>query len=137
LYSVDEDEGTGRFLEVRRIPDTLQHEPEGCAPAAGCTPAAGCAPYAGCAPASGCGSRCGHGGADERVAAAIQVLADCVYLLTARIGPKPQMLLRRAGITALEAPPDLDRAIAQLHRYYLKQRQTARSGSTLGAECPR
>ena len=47
-------------------------------------------------------------------------LSDCRYVLAAQIGKRPQMLLKRAGITALESPPELSEAISKLHKYYIK-----------------
>jgi predicted Fe-Mo cluster-binding NifX family protein len=50
----------------------------------------------------------------------INVLSDCRYILTAQIGKRPQMLLKRFGITALESPPELSEAIGKLHKYHIK-----------------
>jgi predicted Fe-Mo cluster-binding NifX family protein len=55
---------------------------------------------------------------DERLDAVIRLLGDCSYVLTARIGKKPYMFLKRAGITALEAPSDLAAAISKLAAYH-------------------
>jgi predicted Fe-Mo cluster-binding NifX family protein len=58
------------------------------------------------------------GHSDERLNTVIRLLGDCSYVLTARIGRKPHMFLKRAGITALEAPADLDEAISKLTAYH-------------------
>ncbi|MDR2501087.1 MAG: dinitrogenase iron-molybdenum cofactor biosynthesis protein [Treponema sp.] len=92
IVEVDERDGTWQLLETR----TLAAGPS-------------------CGPASGCGG--GH----ERLAAALTLLAGCEYILTAKIGPKPQAFFRRAGITALEAPPSLAAAIPPLNAYRLKR----------------
>jgi len=50
----------------------------------------------------------------------IGALSGCRYVLTAQIGKRPQMLLKRAGITALESPQDLSEAVGKLHKYHIK-----------------
>jgi predicted Fe-Mo cluster-binding NifX family protein len=50
----------------------------------------------------------------------INALSDCRYILTAQIGKRPQMLLNRSGITALESPSELSEAIGKLHKYHIK-----------------
>jgi predicted Fe-Mo cluster-binding NifX family protein len=62
----------------------------------------------------------GHGHNDVRLNAVIQILSDCRYILTARIGPKPQAVLQQAGITVLESPENIAIAIPKLHAYHLK-----------------
>jgi predicted Fe-Mo cluster-binding NifX family protein len=68
-----------------------------------------------------CGARGGCSGHnDERLNRVIGVLSDCRYLLTSRIGKKPHAVLQRAGITALESPPDIGEAVSRLNKYHLK-----------------
>jgi predicted Fe-Mo cluster-binding NifX family protein len=62
-----------------------------------------------------------HGHAVEQVGRAVKIIQDCTYLLTAKIGPKPAELLRKHGITALEAPPDLALSVLKLNEYREKQ----------------
>jgi predicted Fe-Mo cluster-binding NifX family protein len=56
-----------------------------------------------------------HGG--EGVREVLELLGGCSYLLTAKIGGRPHSLLKRAGITALEAPADIAGAIARVVEY--------------------
>jgi predicted Fe-Mo cluster-binding NifX family protein len=69
-------------------------------------------------PASGSGACHGHN--DERLNLVIKTISDCQYVLTSKIGPKPQEILKRAGITALESPADINFAVSKLHVYHLK-----------------
>lgn len=45
------------------------------------------------------------------------LLADCRYLLTAAIGRRPQSVLLRHGISALETDRDLGAAVSLLSKY--------------------
>ena len=67
-----------------------------------------------------CGQSSGCAGSHERLTATAALLSGCQYLLTAKIGPKPQSFLQHAGITVLEAPPTLDAAIPPLTAYRRK-----------------
>ncbi|WP_010256278.1 NifB/NifX family molybdenum-iron cluster-binding protein [Treponema primitia] len=126
VFQVHEDTGTWEFLEQRNLnratgpacapgecPDTSQ---------ASCAP--GCAAPSQAASCGGCGSGQGH--RDERIEAVIAVLSDCNYILTAKIGPKPQAVLKQAGITALESPTDLGVAIGKLNTYHNKYNKITR-----------
>ncbi len=53
----------------------------------------------------------------ERIAS---LLEGTSYLLTQRIGPKPHRILLQRGISALETPFELDRSIALLNAYHVK-----------------
>jgi predicted Fe-Mo cluster-binding NifX family protein len=66
------------------------------------------------------GSGC-HGHAAEHIGRTAEIIHDCAYLLTAKIGPKPAELLRKHGITAMEAPPDLALSVLKLNEYREKQ----------------
>jgi predicted Fe-Mo cluster-binding NifX family protein len=103
ILRVDESSGAWEYVEDRII-----REPE---------PACGSAGGNSCGEASGCG---GHGHNLDRLNAVIAGISDCRYVLTARIGPKPGDLLRHAGITALESPPDISAAVSKLNKYHLK-----------------
>ncbi|MDR2743523.1 MAG: hypothetical protein LBB98_15430 [Treponema sp.] len=119
IFDVD-DTGTWKFNEFRPLlteSHTIVPEGELCpvnsAAGSGCAGAAG----------GGCGgpSRihgCGH--RDIRIKYVTELLSDCRYVLTARIGKKPHMLLQREGITALESPVDIPYAISRLHAYHLR-----------------
>ncbi len=73
-----------------------------------------------CSNSGGC-RRGGFGKHDtEYIKKVAEVLVDCKYLLTEKIGNKPQAVLYSLGITALEAPEDIAAAISKLHLYYLK-----------------
>ena len=54
-----------------------------------------------------------HGWFDE----VAKLIPDVDYVLTEKIGPKPHRSLSAAGITPLEAPEDLDEALAGLAKY--------------------
>jgi predicted Fe-Mo cluster-binding NifX family protein len=108
ILQVDESSGSWEILEQRSIAGPE----DGAAAKADCGSSCGTG-----APVSGCG---GHGHNDTRLEAVIALLHDCRYLLTSRIGPKPSETLRCAGITALEAPADLELAVSKLHVYHLK-----------------
>jgi predicted Fe-Mo cluster-binding NifX family protein len=49
-----------------------------------------------------------------------ELLSDCVYLLTAKIGEHPHRTLLRKGISALETPYPLEHAIEKLNNYHRK-----------------
>jgi predicted Fe-Mo cluster-binding NifX family protein len=66
-------------------------------------------------PNSGCKSCNG-----ARVEYISNLLSDCVYLLTAKIGGRPHRALLRKGISALETPFPLRHAIGILNNYYKK-----------------
>jgi predicted Fe-Mo cluster-binding NifX family protein len=76
-----------------------------------------------CSQGEDCNAGCG-GNKHENMMAKINtvttLLAGCKYLLTAKIGPKPSDLLKHAGITALESPPDIGEAVSRLNKYHLK-----------------
>jgi predicted Fe-Mo cluster-binding NifX family protein len=55
-----------------------------------------------------------------RVEYTANLLSDCVYLLTAKIGGRPHRALLRKGISALETPFPLEHAIEKLNNYYKK-----------------
>jgi predicted Fe-Mo cluster-binding NifX family protein len=107
ILEVDDNTGDWEFEEFRTLP------PESCEAVSGCGQAGGGACGAG-AVVPGCGHQ------DLRMRNVAGLLADCRYVLTARIGKKPHMLLQRAGITALEAPADIRFAVLKLHAYHLK-----------------
>jgi len=47
----------------------------------------------------------------------VELLKDCSYLLTERIGRKPYKVLQQNGINSLESPRKLSLAVEQLTRY--------------------
>ena len=49
------------------------------------------------------------------------LLSDCTYILTNKIGMKPYKALLENNINALEAPQNLSVAIEKVNRYYLKK----------------
>ncbi|MDR1655743.1 MAG: hypothetical protein LBR96_07070 [Treponema sp.] len=109
ILSVDEQSGAWEHMEQRP------------APQASCC--------GGSVPEGGSGGCIGH--SDERLDAVIRLLGDCSYVLTAGIGKKPHMFLKRAGIIALEAPADIGEAISKLavyHRRYSKVNQERHNG---------
>jgi predicted Fe-Mo cluster-binding NifX family protein len=72
---------------------------------------------------AGCSANCrgnGHETMMARIETVTELLAGCKYLLTAKIGPKPSDLLRRAGVIALESPPDISEAVLKLNTYHRK-----------------
>jgi predicted Fe-Mo cluster-binding NifX family protein len=96
IFEIDEKDGSRKFLEER----TLEPASASCSDDR--------------SPVSGCGHN------DERLAAVVDLLSGCAYILTTRIGPKPQAFLKRFGITALESPPELSAAILKLNVYHVK-----------------
>jgi predicted Fe-Mo cluster-binding NifX family protein len=98
ILSVDEQSGVWEIAEQRSAPPQFSAgNPDG---SLGNSP-------------GGC-----HGHSDERLDAVIKLIGDCSYVLTARIGKRPHMFLKRAGITALEVPVDLATAISKLTVYH-------------------
>jgi predicted Fe-Mo cluster-binding NifX family protein len=88
-----------------------------------------------CPPGASSCDGCGHGHQDGRLQVVAGILSDCVYILTARIGPKPQAVLKQAGITALESPPDISQAVQQLNAYHQrlgKKREVPATGRFTG-----
>ncbi|MDR2304421.1 MAG: hypothetical protein LBE10_07530 [Treponema sp.] len=109
ILSVDEQSGAWEPGERRPVPQV-----------------SGCG---GSAPKGSSGGCLGH--SDERLDTVIKLLGDCSYVLTTRIGRKPHMFLKRAGITALEAPADIAESISKLtvyHRRYSKINQEHHNG---------
>jgi predicted Fe-Mo cluster-binding NifX family protein len=92
IYEINETDLSCLFIEERKLSE--DRDANGCA---------------------GCG---GHG--EQRVGEAAKLFNDCLYLLTARIGPKPYEMLKRSGITALETPFDLKKALPKLNAYHVK-----------------
>jgi predicted Fe-Mo cluster-binding NifX family protein len=99
ILQVDDTDGSWELLEERELQDEGPMDP-----------AAG---------TSSCGLGCGGHNA-QRLQRVINILGDCRYLLTARIGPKPQSVLKRAGIVALEAPAHAGLAVSKVHVYNAK-----------------
>lgn len=61
---------------------------------------------------------CDRGEHDEaQLAAAIEAVSDCRYVLSARIGMRVQTALRRRGITPLEIAHFIDYAMEKLMLY--------------------
>jgi predicted Fe-Mo cluster-binding NifX family protein len=124
ILEVNDSSGEWEFKGFRTLPPEFREVFSGCGGAEGgsCGAPAAVSGYvqaAGCVcktPAGGPG--CAH--QDPRMRYVAGLLADCRYVLTARIGKKPHMLLQRAGITALEAPADIRFAVSKLHAYHLK-----------------
>jgi predicted Fe-Mo cluster-binding NifX family protein len=112
ILGVDETTGTWEFIEKRTIPEQIDISCQ----SADC--GAGCGQAAGTGPAAETGGCLGH--RDERLDAVIELLADCRYILTSKVGPKPHMFLKRAGITALESPAEIDFAVSKVNTYHLK-----------------
>jgi predicted Fe-Mo cluster-binding NifX family protein len=137
VFQVNEDSGTWEFLERRKLnrasapacaPGVCSDTPQAaasCVPGACAPPAESCAPQAEASSCGGCGGGQGH--RDERIQAVIDVLSDCNYILTSKIGPKPQAVLKQAGITALESPADLGVAIGKLNNYHNKYSKIPRA----------
>jgi predicted Fe-Mo cluster-binding NifX family protein len=76
-----------------------------------------------CSQGEDCNAGCGgskHENMMVKINTVTALLEGCAYLLTAKIGPKPSDLLRYAGITALESPPDIGEAVSRLNKYHLK-----------------
>jgi predicted Fe-Mo cluster-binding NifX family protein len=111
ILSVDEQSGAWEITEQRPVPSQSlagnpDSNPGGCpGSSTGCN-----------SPDNSPGGCLGH--SDERLDAVIRLIGDCSYVLTARIGKKPHMFLKRAGITALEVPVDLATAISKLTVYH-------------------
>jgi nitrogen fixation protein NifB len=99
ILEVHESSGDWKLLEQR---DLRPEDPQSC-PSAGSS-------------CGGCGS--GQGRQDGRLQSVIEALSDCTYILTAKIGPKPQAVLKQAGITVLESPPGISGAVRQLNAYH-------------------
>jgi predicted Fe-Mo cluster-binding NifX family protein len=100
VLRIDEGSGAWKILEKKKLPASSV-----CSGGENCN--TGCA-----------GNR--HENMTARITAITELLTGCKYLLTAKIGPKPGDLLRRAGITALESPPDVSAAVSKLNKYHLK-----------------
>jgi predicted Fe-Mo cluster-binding NifX family protein len=125
ILSVDEQSGVWEIAEQRSVPprsagnlgsnpgnspdESLGSSPGGCP---GSSPGRN---PSGCLGGSS-GGCIGH--SDERLDAVTRLLGDCSYVLTAGIGKKPHLFLKRAGITALEVPADLATAISKLTVYH-------------------
>jgi predicted Fe-Mo cluster-binding NifX family protein len=100
ILRIDEESETWKILEKKELPASLA-----------------------CSGGEGCNTGCGgdrHENMVARIKTIEELLAGCQYLLTARIGPKVSDLLRHAGITALESPPDISVAVSKLNKYHLK-----------------
>lgn len=50
--------------------------------------------------------------------AVAQMLSDCAFLLTHRIGNFPSRIFQAQGITVLEAPASISGSMKKLYRYY-------------------
>ncbi|MDR2825431.1 MAG: hypothetical protein LBV76_01385 [Deltaproteobacteria bacterium] len=57
------------------------------------------------------------GVSDSRLGNIGNLLADCAYVLTQKIGVRPYKFLQKIGITCLESPPDMDEALRKLVKY--------------------
>lgn len=66
-----------------------------------------------------CGTSCG-GHRHDSIEEVINLLADCKYILTGKIGKHPYSALQRAGITALESPFPIHLAVEKLNQYHKK-----------------
>jgi predicted Fe-Mo cluster-binding NifX family protein len=99
ILQVEEDSGAWEFLEQRILRSEVSQARPDAAPSCG-----------------GCGSGQGH--QDGHIQSVIKILAGCTYMLTVKIGPRPQAVLKQAGITALESPQDISRAVQQLNVYH-------------------
>lgn len=66
-----------------------------------------------------CGASC-NGHKHDSIEEVINLLADCKYLLTGKIGKHPYSALQRAGITALESPFSIHMAVGKLNQYHKK-----------------
>jgi predicted Fe-Mo cluster-binding NifX family protein len=80
---------------------------------------------------SSSGSGCGGGHNQKRFEEAAQLLIDCKYLLTLRIGKKPYAVLQSYGISALEVDDDIAAALQPLHRYYVKHNKFRHAASEI------
>ena len=64
-----------------------------------------------------------YGHSDSHLEYVSELLKDCTYLLTAKIGKRPYKILLQNGLNSLEAPPDLSDAIAKLNSYYILHKE--------------
>jgi predicted Fe-Mo cluster-binding NifX family protein len=100
ILQIDEESGTWKILEKKELSSSSA-----------------------CSAGEGCGAGCGEGGHENmrsRIKTVADLLKGCTYLLTAKIGPRPSDLLKHSGITALEAPLEIEKAIPKLNKYHLK-----------------
>jgi predicted Fe-Mo cluster-binding NifX family protein len=106
VAEINEETGLWNFLETKDLPSSSDcREREGCAS---------------CRKGDAVAVKSRHENMMERVKDAVTLIDGCVYILTARIGPKIADLLKHNGITALESPPDIHEAVARLNKYHLK-----------------
>jgi predicted Fe-Mo cluster-binding NifX family protein len=96
IFLVDEETGEAAGLEIRAVKKT-EAPPENDPPACGCG---------------------GHGRNEPYLEQVAAELGDCRYLLTAKIGPRPQAVLERHGLTALAHNGAINPAIDKLNRYH-------------------
>jgi predicted Fe-Mo cluster-binding NifX family protein len=118
ILQIDEESGSWKILEKKELPPSFTCAGRERRPTAAGRPD----PVIGTG-GEGCISGCGenrHESMMARIKMAADLLVGCIYLLTAKIGPKPSDLLKHAGITALEAPFEIKEAIPKLNRYHLK-----------------
>lgn len=66
-----------------------------------------------------CGASC-NGHKYDSIEEVINLLADCKYILTGKIGKHSYSALQRAGITALESPFPIQLAVEKLNQYHKK-----------------
>lgn len=104
IYEIEEKDGRAVLLEKR----TVSEKPDADKGSISKEPGCGC-----------------MGGQESYVKLAAELLKDCSYLLTKRIGRKPYKILEENGIRSLEAPYTLEEAVPKLNAYYIKQQKGA------------
>jgi predicted Fe-Mo cluster-binding NifX family protein len=112
IFEVDETTSAWEFIEKRIIPEKIDTSCQ----SADC--GTGCGQAVGTNQAAETGGCLGHN--DARLDAVIVLLSDCTYILTSKVGPKPHMFLKRAGITALESPAEIGFAVSKVNAYHLR-----------------
>jgi predicted Fe-Mo cluster-binding NifX family protein len=94
IFEVDTESGENRYIETRIADSSYREQTER---------------------EVSSGSLCyGHGAGFAQIT---DMLADCAYLLTKKIGLKPYKIFQDAGINCMEAPYLIEDALDKLNRY--------------------
>lgn len=99
VFQADTETGALKLSELRRIPDTVHGVHD-----------------------SVTGGTC-NGQDEAKISAIAELLQDCTYLLTAKIGIRPYRVLQRAGVSCMEISGEVSDAVYKLNFYYKKQRK--------------
>jgi len=116
VFTLDEESGAILERKTRALPE--------------CS-ASGDAETAGesCGSGGGCGGGGGH--SQTRFLEVADLLSDCLYLLTLKIGKQPYTVLQARGINTLEVDKEIPAALQGLHQYIKRfrvlERQTVRT----------